>query len=72
MAVVPRAIPVTVPSVPMVPIAVLALLHAPNGVISDNIGEDWFRHTFRLPVMAAGSGFTVTVVKFLQPVIGSV
>jgi len=45
----------------------LALLHAPVPVASLNIVVDP-THTFVVPVISAGSGFTVTVLFVLQPV----
>jgi hypothetical protein len=68
MMVEPAATPVTTP-VPAftVAIAVLALLHMPPGVASEN-GVLNPIHTIGAPVTAAGSGLTVAVIVIAQPV----
>jgi hypothetical protein len=60
------ALPVTKPAVLMVATVVALLLHAPPEVrsVSCVVAP---AHTARLPVIATGTGFTVTVVVIEQP-----
>ena len=65
------ATPVTLPElVPTVAIVVLSLVQVPPAVASVNIVDNP-KHTFVIPVIAEGKGYTLTVVVALQPV-GSV
>ena len=57
--VVPTPIPVTTPVADTVPIAVLALLHTPPDVASDN-GNVNVWHISPAPIIGTGCGFTVT------------
>lgn len=64
----PPAIPVVEP---IVPIAVLLLLHVPNGAVFVKVVvPPW--HTANVPPIAGGLGFTVTVAVVMQPEPGSV
>ena len=67
---VPAVTPVTTPPTVIVATAGVALLHAPPAVALLKVVVA-LTHTLVVPVMAAGSGFTVTVVVTAQPV-GSV
>ena len=67
MIVVPADMPLTMPLVaPTVPTAVLPLLQVPPAVPSAS-GRVLPAQTGNTPVMAAGSGLTVTVVVDVQP-----
>jgi hypothetical protein len=68
MSDVPRDMPITVPvAASTVATDVFPLIHRPEGVMS--VSPDvWPLHTFRLPDIAAGSGFTVMVTAREQPV----
>ena len=57
----PEAIPVTIPAELTVAIFTLLLLHAPAGVASVKALESP-AHTVAVPVIADGSGATVSVV----------
>ena len=50
---------------------VLLLLHAPPGVVLFNVVVRP-THTFIVPVIASGNGFTVTGVVMIQPVAVSI
>ena len=68
MVAVPVDTPVTIPVVaPTVAVAVLLLLHVPPVVGSLSVVVAPM-HTTAVPVIAAGSGFTVTVAVFVHPV----
>ena len=71
IVVVPCTAPVTTPVLtPTVAIAVDAAVHVPPGSVSLNaVVEDV--HTVGVPIIAAGSGFTVTTLNAIHPV-GSV
>ena len=64
--VVPPAIPVTTPVVEIVPAAVFPLLHVPPPVPSVNAVVSP-THTSKVPLIAPGNGFTVTVAVTIQP-----
>src|SRR3954467_8015824 len=67
MTAVPSAMPFTVPVGVTVAMGVALLLQLPPGVASDRaVVSPW--HTCRLPVMAAGDGYTVTIMAAVQPV----
>ena len=66
MVTVPAATPVTMPDVPIVATPVLLLAHVPPLVIEDRVVVDP-AHTVVVPVIAAGSAFTVTVAVLLHP-----
>jgi hypothetical protein len=64
----PAVTPVKTPDVrPIVAIAVLLLVHEPPVVADDKV-EVKPSHTTAVPVITAGSGFTVAGAKALQPV----
>lgn len=63
--------PDTIPVVLTEPIAVLLLLHTPPAGALFNVVV-LPSHTLVVPVMTDGSGLTVTIMKFLQPVTGAV
>jgi hypothetical protein len=67
--VLPVKIPVTTPEEFTVAIPVLPLFHVPPVVVSPNVVvAPW--HTFVVPVITAGNGFTVTMLVAGQPVAG--
>ena len=66
MVAVPAATPVTIPDVPIVATPVLLLAHVPPLVVEDRVVVDP-AHTEVVPVIAAGSAFTVTVAVLLHP-----
>ena len=66
MVAVPLESPVTIPVGSTVPTAVLLLLQAPPA--TDSVKADVRpTHTVWVPVIAAGTAFTVTAVILLQP-----
>ena len=69
----PLDTPVTSPEVPIVATPVLTLLHVPPGVASVNVVDE-VGQIINDPVVpiAAGNGFTVTVLVAAQPVPDSV
>jgi len=66
MLAVPAAMPVTMPAASMVAIAVLLLLHAPLVLVVLNVVVVPTQ-ALSVPVMAEGSGFTVTILVSWQP-----
>ena len=66
IVVVPAATPVTTPDELIVAAAVLLLLHAPPPLFVRVVVKP--THTFIVPVVADGNGFTVTGVVVIQPV----
>ena len=66
MVAVPAATPVTMPDVPIVATPVLLLAHVPPLVVEDRVVVDP-AHTEVVPVIAAGSAFTVTIAVLLHP-----
>jgi len=67
MVVVPAVIPVAIPeSPPIVATEGLPLLHTPPGVASDS-ATVIPPHTVELPVIAAGTGLTVSSIVAVQP-----
>ncbi len=66
MVTVPAVTPVTIPVDPTVAMAVLLLVHEPPVVVEDN-GVVCPTQRLAAPVIAAGAGFTVTVVLTVQP-----
>jgi hypothetical protein len=64
---VPAVTPVTTPPAVIVATAGVALLHVPPAVALLKVVVA-LTHTLVVPVIAAGSGFTVTVVVTAQPV----
>ena len=72
MVAVPAAIPVTIPVEPMVATDVVPVLQVPpEELLLNVVVEPW--HNPEVPVIAPGSGLTVTVVVYtpleLQPVL---
>jgi hypothetical protein len=68
MPVVPARIPVTTPLItPTVPTVGTLLAHAPPGVALASVVVEP-SHTCNVPVILAGSGFTVTWRTLIQPV----
>lgn len=66
---VPAFIPVTMPeAAPMVALVVELLVHRPPGSASLSVVVSPV-HTFVLPVMSAGSGFTVMVTVVVHPLV---
>ena len=63
----PTLLPVTIPDVPTLATATLLLLQKPPGVTLAS-GVVRLTHTDVVPVIAAGDGFTVTLVNVEQPV----
>jgi hypothetical protein len=64
----PLAIPVATPVIgSMVATALLLLVHVPDAVALDKVVVEPI-HVFGVPVIAAGSGSTVTFVVLIQPV----
>ncbi len=64
----PVTIPVTIPVDPTVATEVTLLLHVPPDVASVRLVVDpW--HTLGVPRITAGSGFTVTVLDVVQPLV---
>ena len=63
--------PVTIPAVPIEAILVLLLLHTPPRVRSTN-RTVVPGHKNRVPIIANGKGFTVTVARAVQPVVDAV
>ena len=59
--------PVTIPDVPIVAYAALPLIQLPPAVASDKVVLKPTQ-TFAVPVILAGSGFTVMIVVAIQPV----
>ena len=71
MTVAPEPIPVTIPEVtPTVPTKGVLLLQVPP-VLKSASGVIDPTHTFIVPVIAAGNGFTVTTTFAIQPVTGN-
>jgi hypothetical protein len=64
MDAVPEEEPVTTPVDPIVATVVLLLLQVPVPSLSDIVDP---AHTAVIPLMAAGSGFTVTVAVVKHP-----
>jgi hypothetical protein len=62
----PLPTPVTAPELFTVAAVVLLLLHVPGPVASLRLVIDP-EHTLNVPVIVAGTGFTVTVVALVQP-----
>jgi hypothetical protein len=65
--VVPALRPVTTPAADMVPTAGVLLLHVPPVVVLASVVVP-FTQMLVMPVMTAGSGFTVIVTLLTQPV----
>ena len=65
---VPAATPVITPAASMVATAGVPLLQVPP-VLTVLAVVVWFTHTVRVPVIADGSGFTVTTAVVGQPVV---
>jgi len=63
----PAVTPVTTPPAVIVATAGVPLLHIPSAVASLKVVVDP-THTLVVPVIAAGKGFTVTVVVTAHPV----
>lgn len=71
MLALPADTPVATPALLIVAIAMLLLVHAPPGlVLLKFVVMPW--HTFKLPLIGIGSGFTFTLAVRTQPVAGSI
>jgi hypothetical protein len=68
MVAVPDEIPLTIPVLPTVAIAVLLLLHVPPVVVLAKVVEAP-AHAPAFPVIALGKTFTVTIFVTLHPVV---
>ena len=64
---VPGAIPVTTPLLPIVPTAVLLLLHVPPEVASESVVAE-LTQTEEAPKIEGGKGLTVKAVIVAHPV----
>ena len=62
----PTPVPVTTPAVLTVAILPLAVVQVPPVVVSDNVVVDP-THKVMVPVIDAGTGFTVTTVVVVHP-----
>jgi len=68
MVAVPAPTPVTTPAPDTVATATSELAHAPNGVVLLSVVV-WPTHTVAVPVIVAGTGFTLTTDVDTQPVL---